>query len=38
MDESLPPGSWNLLVTRRVLTFHARMVPSLLHEYTLLVV
>lgn len=38
MDESPPPGSWNLLVTRRVLTFHARTVPSALHEYTLLVV
>lgn len=38
MDESLPPGSWNLLVTRRELTFHARTVPSTLHEYTLLVV
>lgn len=38
MDESRPPGSWNLLVTRRVLAFHARMVPSVLLEYTLLVV
>lgn len=38
MDESLPPGSWNLLVTRRELTFHARTVPSALHEYTLLAV
>lgn len=36
MDESLPPGSWNLSVTRRVLAFHARMVPSVLLEYTLL--
>lgn len=36
MDESPPPGSWSLLVTRRELTFQARTVPSALHEYTLL--
>lgn len=36
MDESPPPGSWSLLVTRRELTFQARTVPSTLHEYTLL--
>lgn len=34
MDESLPPGSWNRLVTRSVLAFHARTVPSALQEYT----
>lgn len=34
MDERPPLGSWNLLVTRRVLTFHSRTVPSTLHEYT----
>lgn len=34
MAERPPPGSWNRLVTRSVPTFHTRMVPSTLHEYT----
>lgn len=36
MAESPPPGTWNLPVTRRELAFHARTVPSALHEYTVL--
>lgn len=34
MDDRPPLGSWNRLVTRRVLTFHSSTVPSTLHEYT----
>lgn len=32
MDMRSPYGSWNRLITRNVLTFHARTVPSRLQE------
>lgn len=34
MEARPPLGSWNRLVTRSVLTFHARTVPSRLQEKT----
>lgn len=34
MDDSPPLSGWNLRITCSELTFHARTVPSTLHEYT----